>query len=107
MTLSAGDGRRAEAAGRDPELLRPADAAACGERERDELGDESEYGSSDELTGGDDDTTDDDDDGAPCDGAGDSNTWRRSCWSRRVTVRCRQLTSGLTRSSHGMPRMAS
>lgn len=75
MTLSAGDGRRAEAAGRDPELLRPAEGAACGERERGELGDDSEYGSSDELTVGDDETSDDDDDeGAPCDGAGDSST---------------------------------
>jgi hypothetical protein len=88
MTLSAGVGRRAETAGRKPELLRPAGEAACGERERDEggeeRGDESEYDCSDELTGGEDEEASDDDEAsdegdddeadAPCNGAGDSST---------------------------------
>jgi len=75
MTLSAEVGRRAETAGREPELLRPAEEAACGERERDEEGDESEYGNCDGPMGGDGDEASDDDDGdAPCDGAGDSST---------------------------------
>jgi hypothetical protein len=71
MTLSAEDGRRAETAGREPGLLRPAGEAACGERERDEEGDESEYGNCDGPMGGDDEEASDDDEG---DGAGDSST---------------------------------
>jgi hypothetical protein len=68
MTLSAETGRRAEAVGRGPELLRPAEEAAWGKRERDEWRDECDFESdgSDELAGGDDRVSDegaaDDDD---------------------------------------------